>query len=32
MRNTIIFALSIVGILAGLVGAREDVHYANDLK
>jgi len=27
MRNKIIVAFSITGILAGLVGAREDVHH-----
>jgi hypothetical protein len=32
MRSRIICALSIVGTLAALVGAREDVHYANDPK
>ena len=32
MRNTSICALSIIGTLAALVGAREDFHYANDPK
>jgi len=32
MSNKIIFNLSIIGSLTGLIGAREDVHHATDSK
>jgi hypothetical protein len=29
MRNKTIYALSIIGVLAGMVAAKEEAHYAN---